>query len=173
MQSTATGDSDWEALVAEQVRLRGPLLFRLAYDVLKDAVKAEDVCQEVILKALQMRSSIRNPAALKGWLARVVINESLQVCRREKCERRVHQVVGARVTSSQTPQPHSDERESLHAAIRELPQPTQAVVVLRLIEGMSGNQVKDLLGMDASEVSRKLHEGMDYLRERLRSARFS
>lgn len=175
MQGAATGGNDWEALVAEQVRLRGPLLFRLAYDVLKDVTKAEDVCQDVLLKALQMRSSIRNPDALKGWLARVVINESLLVCRRESCERRVHEVIRLRESSRESHDATrgGGDREALYAAIEELPQPTQAVVVLRLVQGMSGNQVKDLLGMNASEVSRKLHEGMDYLRERLASARFS
>jgi RNA polymerase sigma-70 factor (ECF subfamily) len=68
----AAADNHWHGWVAEQVRLHGPLLFRLAFDVLKDAAKAEDVCQEVAVKALQMQATIRDPQAIKGWLARVV-----------------------------------------------------------------------------------------------------
>jgi RNA polymerase sigma-70 factor, ECF subfamily len=168
--AAAAGNGNWEAWVAEQVRLRGPLLFRLAHEILKDPARAEDVCQDVVVKALQMRSSIREPQALKGWLARVVINQSLIIRRREQCEQRVRQAMVQRAGSNEAASVPTDLRESLESAVQELPQPTQAVVVLRLMQGMSGNQVKDLLGMSASDVSRKLHEGMDYLRGRLGEA---
>ena len=64
-----------------------------------------------------------------------------------------------------------DERAELRGmledSLAELPEPTQVVVVLRLLEGMAGNEVKAVLGCSASEVSRRLHHGMEHLRQRL------
>src|SRR5205809_50456 len=45
-----------------------------------------------------------------------------------------------------------------------LPESLRAVVTLRIMEGLSGNEVKDLLGYSASQVSRMLHEGLEQLR---------
>ena len=58
-----------------------------------------------------------------------------------------------------------DVANMLRTSIAELPEQTQLVIVLRLVEGMSGNEVKSLLGCSASEVSRRLHNGMDHLRQ--------
>ncbi len=55
-------------------------------------------------------------------------------------------------------------------ALAELPELTQTVVVLRLVEQLSGKEVKAILGCSGSEVSRRLHAGMDHLRERLAGA---
>jgi DNA-directed RNA polymerase specialized sigma24 family protein len=52
----------------------------------------------------------------------------------------------------------------VEAALRELPDLTRAVVVLRIMQGMSGNEVKGLLGCSAAEVSRRLYSGMEQLR---------
>ena len=57
-----------------------------------------------------------------------------------------------------------DMREAVVQAMDRLPETARTVVALRLMQGMSGNEVKDLLGCSASEVSRQLHAGMEQLR---------
>jgi RNA polymerase sigma-70 factor (ECF subfamily) len=152
--------------LSEQVRLRGPLLFKLAYKVLRRSDQAEDVCQQAVLKALQMQSDIRDPRALTAWLARVVVNESLTLRRRMQAERRSRLAKADRLDSAATgPRAEDGElREAVYAALADLPQPTQAIVVLRLMHGMSGNEVARLLGTHTSDVSRRLHAGLDQLR---------
>jgi RNA polymerase sigma-70 factor, ECF subfamily len=166
---TAVDNQGWEALIAEQVRLHGRLLFRLAFKVLRHNAKAEDVCQQVLLKALQMQQHIRDPQALRGWLARAAVNESLTMLRREGCDRRARGMKALKPPTSPEAGDAAASRAAVDAALQDLPELTQAVVVLRLMQGMSGNEVKDLLGMSASDVSRRLHAGMDVLRERLKA----
>ena len=49
-------------------------------------------------------------------------------------------------------------------AMDRLPETARMVVALRVMHGLSGNEVKDLLGCSAGEVSRQLHRGMEQLR---------
>ena len=160
------GDGEWERLLAEQLRHNGRLFFRLAHGILRNAAAAEDACQHALLRAWEQRDAIEtSPPALKGWLARTVINRSLQVVRRSKVERRAVAVRAEALPESVSPlEGNADRREAVMAAVGKLPDMSRAVVVMRMLEGMSGGEVKDLLGCSASEVSRQLHRGLEQLR---------
>lgn len=160
------GETDWNLMLSEQIRRNGRLFFRLAHGVLRDAASAEDVCQHAFLRAWEQRHQIgASDFALKGWLARTVINGSLQVVRRGKVARRaVAAHVAGRGESVGPGGQQAEVREEVMAAVAKLPDPCRSVVVMRLLEGMSGGEVKDLLGCSASEVSRQLHRGMEQLR---------
>jgi RNA polymerase sigma-70 factor, ECF subfamily len=158
---------DWERMLREQARLHGRQFFRVAFGILRDTHAAEDACQHVLMKAWELRERIRDPVALQAWLLRVIVTESLQMVRRRKSELHAY---GEYVPDSGAQMSEADRaefRELFHAALADLPEQTQVVVVLRLIDGMTGNEVKNLLACSASEVSRRLHHGMEYLRERM------
>jgi RNA polymerase sigma-70 factor (ECF subfamily) len=154
-------------MLLEQMRLHGRRLFRIAYGILGESHAAEDTCQQVILKAWELRDQVRDPAALQGWLMRVTVTESLQLVRRRRTDWKLRDMDPPRTPEGMSPMERAEFREVLHAALADLPELTRTVVVLRLIQGMSGNEVKAVLGCSASEVSRRLHHGMEYLRERM------
>jgi RNA polymerase sigma-70 factor (ECF subfamily) len=158
----------WESLIEEQIRRNGRLFFRLAYNVLRDSPAAEDVCQQAFLRACEQRQQIlHNPAALKAWLVRTVLNGSLEAVRRGKVERRAMQDqarVRAAASVSSPPGGADELRETVLAALGRLPEQTRLVVALRVMEGLAGNEVKELLGCSAAEVSRQLHRGLEQLR---------
>lgn len=162
---TAGGDGGWRTLLSEQFSQSGRLLYRLAYGILRDAPAAEDACQQALLKAWERRDELRDAARLRSWLARVVVTESLQARRRQKIERRVLVLQGGE--PQQTEIGPLGLRESVLAAMQQLPEQARLVVALRLMQGVSGNEVKDLLGCSAGEVSKQLHRGMKILRELL------
>jgi RNA polymerase sigma factor (sigma-70 family) len=145
------------------------LFFRLANGILRDAAAAEDACQQAMLKAWAQRDRIDNPETLRAWLARTVVNESLQIARRIKVERRV---VGRHAIDSDTATSGSEDllagREAVIQAMQQLDEEVRAVIVLRVIEGLSGNEVKELLGCSAAGVSRRLHQGLEQLRTALK-----
>jgi RNA polymerase sigma-70 factor (ECF subfamily) len=160
------GEVSWDLLLAEQLRHNGRLYFRLAHNILRDTSMSEDMCQQALLRAWEQRDRLDpSPLSLKGWLARTVVNNSLQVLRRGKIEQRV---VAAQATKpaqeSHDGHATAETREAILAAVARLPEETRLVVAMRLLEGMSGMQVKELLGCSSAEVSRQLHRGMDELR---------
>lgn len=158
------GDDTWRALLSDRLREDGRLYFRLAFGVLRDAGRAEEACQQAMLKAWDGRGSVE-PAKLRAWLCRVVVNEALYVARRRKVEQRS---IGTRAAAvappADSPADQLAVREGVVRAMERLPEPMRTVVALRLMQGMSGNEVKALLGCSAAEVSRQLHRGVEQLR---------
>ncbi|MCX7425071.1 MAG: sigma-70 family RNA polymerase sigma factor [Planctomycetia bacterium] len=59
----------------------------------------------------------------------------------------------------------AERRDLLMVALSQLPEAIREVVALRTMEGMTGNEVSGLLRINPSDVSRRLHEGLDRLRE--------
>ncbi|GEM_PF-1453202 len=155
---------DAEAALIAQVKSNSRLFFRLAYGVVRDVQAAEDVCQQAFLRAWELRGRIRDMEAMRAWLAKVVVNESLVVVRRRKSEQRARNLYPVPDEDCRQPCERAEFRERLQDALDQLPEQTRMVVVLRLLDGMSGNEVKSLLGCSASEVSRRLHQGMERLR---------
>ena len=164
------GSDHWELALVQQVQKNSRLFFRLAFRILRDPAASEDVCQQAFMKAWRVQDSLRDSVALQAWLMRVVVNESLQVLRARKVRlyEPASEPAGGRPEVSAL---ERDEfRQSFHEAMAELPDQTQTVVMLRLVEGLSGTEVKNLLGCSASEISRRLHLGLDHLRQRLGAA---
>ena len=52
-------------------------------------------------------------------------------------------------------------------AIRKLPEAYRDTLVLRLVEGMSGNEIAERTGLTPASVRVNLHRGMKLLREKL------
>jgi RNA polymerase sigma-70 factor (ECF subfamily) len=161
-----TTNDDWQVLISEQATRYGVRYHRIALGILHDVQAAHDVCQEAFLKAWAQRGGIVNERALPGWLARVVVNESMAVLRRRRTEDRL---LSPRPPSSGEGGPSAalDRSElcgRVRLAVAELPEPTRTIVVMRLMQGMPGQEVKAMLGISASEVSRRLHAGMEALR---------
>jgi len=160
--------NDWRSLVADQARQHERLLYRLAFGVLRDAAGAEDACQQALLKALEKQEQVRDGEPLKPWLCRVVLNEAFVVLRRRKTEARAMNDRRNTTALHQDACDAVEQRESIMHAMEQLPEPTRTIVVLRVIQGWSGNDVKDQLGCSASEVSRRLHQGLEHLRGLIR-----
>ena len=147
---------------------RGRLLFRVAYGLLRNAVAAEDVCQQAFLRAWEERSRIRAPDALGQWLVRTVTNLCLRIVRRRRIERRVlGRYAFDRQKGVRRHGYESEVREAVLSGLAKLPETTQVVVICRVMQGLSGDEVKDLIGCSASEVSRHLHRGLEQLRRLL------
>ena len=161
-------DASWQRLLKEQVRDNSRLFFGMAWKVLRDSAAAEDVCQQAMLKAWSERHTIASPDRLRAWLARTVVNGSLELYRRRRLEQ---QALTRLPNRPEMPPPTETiaDRDALDAALAELPETTRLVVILRIQQGLSGNEVRDLLGMSLAGISRALHQGLDQLRSILKS----
>ena len=101
--------------------------YRLAYSYVKNRDAALDVVQESIVKALTKIDSLREPAYLRTWFYRILLNESMNYFRRNQRLLSLEDAVWDR--GAEDPDPA--ERLDLHAAIEALSDAEQAVVRLR------------------------------------------
>lgn len=155
---------DWQEQLNKQMKEHGRLYYRLAFNILRDAHSAEDICQSALLKAWQEKDNIKNHKALRGWLARVVVNESLNANRRKKPSNLDPHLMQAQSDFYDSHSYAFELREVLVNALEKLPEKMRMVVVLRIMEGMPGREVSALLGISAGEVSRQLYQGLELLR---------
>ena len=58
--------------------------YRLAFSYVKNQDAAMDVVQEAIVKALEKVDTLREPAYLKTWFYRILINEAMNHFRRSR-----------------------------------------------------------------------------------------
>ncbi|HEY7652336.1 MAG TPA: sigma-70 family RNA polymerase sigma factor [Methylomirabilota bacterium] len=153
-------------------------LRRLCRLLLGDAQEAEDVVQEVFLKAHETAWRGGDPVAWGAWLTRVAVN----ACRDR---RRAGGWMRLRFRSSrlddvtlaaQTPAPSDaaiseDTRRRIWAAFRELPRRQQEVFLLRYVEEQSTPDVAAALGLSPGSVKRHLYRAVRHLRRALGDAR--
>lgn len=146
---------------------------------------AEDITQEVFLKALRALSTFRQESSLQTWLFRIATNLCRDLLRRRRHEKewvplwRAHEPDGTEEESTiDLPDlRHNPERlmlqgelnEMLHAAIDRLPVAMREVLVLHDIESLSYEEVAHALGIPVGTVKSRLFHARTKLRDALAS----
>jgi RNA polymerase sigma-70 factor (ECF subfamily) len=139
----------------------------LARSLVRDEHAAQDVVQETWLAAL--RHPPRTPAALPGWLARVVRTRAQNVARGES--RRVARERSVAREELDESEEKLHERVAMQHKVVEsvlaLKEPYKTVVLLRYYEGLSPSQIAARRNVPAGSVRAQLSRAHDLLRERL------
>jgi RNA polymerase sigma-70 factor (ECF subfamily) len=154
--TAAPGDHDaFERLYADYVRMVHAIL--LGRVPRRDV---DDLVQDVFLVAYTRLRELRNPAAVGGWLAAIARNRATDHLRK---------------TREQTPLPEElpggdpidAETIAVLDVIRKMPEAYRDTLLMRLVEGMSGQEIADRTGLSPGSVRVNLHRGMKLLREKL------
>ncbi len=134
--------------------VHGILLARVPYADVKDLV------QEVFLSAFKHLDTVREPMALGGWLARIARNRAVEHYRSAKPGDELPDDIRGRDEKK-------GEAIEVLAAIRDLPDAYRETLILRLVEGMTGNEIAARTGLKPESVRVNLHRGMEMLRSKL------
>jgi RNA polymerase sigma-70 factor (ECF subfamily) len=143
------------ALYEQYARMvHGILLAHVAYG------DAEDLVQEVFLRALEQVHSLREPRAFGGWLAAVARRSAADLHRKRKPVEDLQDCAG-------DASPDEQAFEVLDA-IQALPAAYRETLILRLVEGMTGPEIAARTGLTPESVRVNLCRGMKQLRQALR-----
>lgn len=123
--------------------------------------EVDDLVQDVFLSAMRQLRSLRHPAAFGGWLAQIARN------RARDYYRQAHAAVELPADLAGPDPPDPDALAAL-AAVRSLPEAYRETLILRLVEGMTGEEIAARTGLTPASVRVNLHRGMKQLREKLR-----
>ena len=135
--------------------------YRLAYSYVKNRDAALDVVQESIVRALSKSDSLRNPAFLKTWFYRILLNESMNYYRQNR------RLVPLEDAPPDTPAPQKDHaaRLDLYAAIDRLDQREQTVIRLRFFQDMKLEEIAQVTETNLNTVKSRLYKSLRKLRE--------
>ena len=123
--------------------------------------EAEDLVQEVFLSAMKQLRGLRTAAAFRGWLGAIARNRAIDHFRgAQRCVPLDEQMP----RDGRSTQP---EAFAAMDAIRRLPEAYREIMILRLVEGMTGPEIALRTGLTADSVRVNLCRGMKMLRELL------
>jgi RNA polymerase sigma-70 factor (ECF subfamily) len=134
-----------------------------------DPASADDLTQEVFLNAWRGLDRLHDPRAWPAYLATIARNRALDHVRRDRRPKTLPP--DSELATGSPDAAIRFEAEQLLALIRELPDAYVEPLILRLVEGQSGPEIAERMGLRPGYVRVNLHRGMKLLRERIERAR--
>ena len=147
-------------------------MYRLAYRLTGNPHDAEDLTQEVFVRVFRSLASY-TPGTFEGWLHRITTNLFLDQARRKSKIRfdALAEDAETRIPSrGVTPDVAVMDGlfdDDVEAALAALPPDFRAAVVLCDIEGLSYEEIADVLGLKLGTVRSRIHRGRSMLRKAL------
>ena len=158
----------WEDVVSQH----SARVYRLAYRLTGNPHDAEDLTQEVFVRVFRSLSSY-TPGTFEGWLHRITTNLFLDQARRKAKIRfdalgdDADQRMPGLMPSPDSQMADGMLDDDIEAALADLPPEFRAAVVLCDIEGLSYDEIADVLGVKLGTVRSRIHRGRKMLRSSL------
>jgi len=167
----------FELLVDKYQRRLGRLLSRF----IRDPSEVEDVMQEAFIKAYRALPAFRGDSAFYTWLYRIGINTAKNYLaamgRRAptstdlEAEEAEGHVDGERLRDLNTPENLMLSREiadTVNSTIDSLPEELRTAIQLREMEGMSYEEIANIMGCPIGTVRSRIFRAREAIAERLR-----
>ncbi len=152
-------------------------LYRFALGLAGEAQDAEDLVQETMLKAYRAWNRFRAGGNVRGWLMTILRNTFLNQRRRARRANVAEDVMEIEAytvfAGAQDADPEGDffgqlVDDSVWRAIDSLPQGYRETLVLRDVEGMTYDDIAQLLGVNLGTVKSRLFRARKALQPMLR-----
>jgi RNA polymerase sigma-70 factor (ECF subfamily) len=154
------------------MRRNNARVYRAARAITGDDHEAEDVMQDAYVRAYEHLGEFRGHARFSTWLLRIAVHEALA---RVRLGRRfdsggVQLDVLPMDASTLNPEQQASDiemRRVLGTALDVLPPDFRVVFVLRIVEGLSGAETAECLGIPEETVKTRLHRARARLQHTL------
>jgi RNA polymerase sigma-70 factor, ECF subfamily len=148
-------------------------IFMLLLRLLGDRGDAEDVAQEVMLRAWRAIGAFRGTSSYFTWLYRIAVNEANRALQR-RARRHASVPIGPEelqlpASGLVDPALHAENRElrtAMLRALHDLPPELRTAIVLRDVEGLSTADAAEIAGVGQAAFKSRLHQA----RVRVRAA---
>lgn len=165
-----------EKVFAEIVRENKKKIFYLAFDLTGSRQDAEDLSQEVFLKAFRGLKSFKGEASISSWLYRITLNTFLDRKRKlsfqaEREQRPLEE--GMKIADQEDPANPEEYAESqqikrhIETALTQLSHRERIVFVMRHYQGMPGKEVGKILNISEGTVKSLLFRAVKKLQKQL------
>ena len=154
------------------------MTYRYVYSRFNNYDEVMDITQDIFIMALEALKTFRRESKFSTWFYSIMVN----YCKNYKKKSWRHNTVSINGGSEndeyeiQIADEHSGPEESViktdsmnivKEEVYKLPDDYREVVILRDIEGMSYNDIADIIGINLSNVKVRIHRGRELLKNRL------
>jgi len=166
LEGIAQGDEASLAALYDRYHL---LSFSLALRVVNDRGRAEDVVQDAFLSVWRKAGSyVEGRGSVKTWLTSIVRNRAIDLVRARRESDSDDEAV---LLALRDPRPGvveqvtaSLDRETIRAAIVELPLEQRQAIAMAYFEGLSHSEIADATGLPLGTVKSRIRLGMHRLK---------
>lgn len=156
-------DGDRDAY-EELARASADRLYAIAYQITRDADRADDAVQQALVSMWRDLPSLRDTTRFEGWTYRLIARASLQDLRQRRR-------ASVRPLTPDDDRPGSRDmatdsatRDQLERGLAALSADHRAVVVLRHLAGLSIDEIGEILSIPRGTVASRLHHATNALR---------
>lgn len=160
-------------------------VYGLVYRILNDPADAADTTQEVFLKVFRGMQRFHGEASLKTWIYRIALHEASNQrrwwFRHKRRETTMEAPIGedegqgfalkeTLIDEHDSPfdcAAHEEVRSKVEQELAQVPEPYRTTVVLRDIEGLSYEEIAEILQVSLGTVKSRLMRGRFALKKRL------
>ena len=170
VQAAAGGDTE---AFAQLVRTYENKIYSLAFRMCGSADDASDIAQEAFLAAWRGLPSFRGDSGFATWIYRLTSNAAIDYLRRQKKQRGDMSLDDEElgldaVDTGPGPQDAAERtevRSVVAAGLQELSEGHRQVLVLREIQGLSYEEIADVLEVDLGTVKSRISRARSALRK--------
>lgn len=162
-------ESDPDAM-REIVERHQDHIYRLAYRLIGDIDKAQDVVQDTFLKAFQNLDAVQNGRALNQWLRQIATNLIRDRWKTQKDTCMFDETHPDARQSTTTPLHNTQERETeahIQSALMTLSPDYREAFVLKHVEELDYKTLSTTLNITVSAAKVRVHRACQMLREQL------
>jgi len=154
-------------------------VYNLVYGILSDSADAADVTQEIFIRVFRGIHGFRRGSSLKTWLYRVSVRQALN--HRRWCWRHHRNQISIDVENEERRSPALELRDAqatpfeqsaahevqatVRRALAQLPALFRSAIILRDLEGLSYEEVAEVLDVSAGTVKSRILRGRRLLKE--------
>jgi len=164
------GDERAFAQIADQY---GNLLLRTAYLLVQDEEAAKDIVQDSLILAWKNLGKLREPAFLRAWLLKIVVNQSMSAKRQwaRKAsllrEQFTQSYVDTSIQSADFQRGRVEDKLDVERAIEQLPLNQRVVLVLFYYHRMTMPEIATMLGVAENTLRKRLQAAIEKTRRAL------
>ena len=172
------GDKNAFGLLVEKYQNR---LYRMILRVIKNPSVVEDLVQESLIKAYRSIASFRGDSAFYTWLYKIGLNTARNYLSNAKRDVRIDESIlpedaenfstAIDIHHANTPETeliNNQIAQTVNDAIAALPKELQTSITLREIEGLSYEQISEIMGCPIGTTRSRIFRARDMISEKLK-----
>ncbi len=172
VQKSQEGNEEAYAVLVETYKTK---VFNLAYSLTLNREVADDLAQEVFIKAYYALPRFKGKAAFSTWLHQITVNHTKDYLRKSFRMRQVPFDETKGELSIQEDEAEKREKEKertqmrkiVHEAIAILPEKYRIILSLRDIQGLPYDEISRVLNISPGTVDSRLHRARKMLKHKI------
>jgi RNA polymerase sigma factor (sigma-70 family) len=146
-------------------------IYRTAYYYTQNPEDAQDIAQEIFIRAYNSLAGFKQDSTFSTWLYRIAVNLCLDWCRKKKPPLAVPTCLDHQFAKGNSPEEmllHKEAVSEIQKAIGSLQEIYRTALILYYLEDFSPQEIADIMETSKRTIETRLFRGRKLLRDKLR-----